>query len=170
MAEDNGRQGNSKVPNKKQKRKTGNQKVTEEACTELERDAKKRRVGGLSPELPSEMQEIQIYRGGQKTEPSLSAKTAPISEYFGVKQGKRAKNLEGQSKGKAGVESGDNLWGEGEVREGNLGSEVRSDPGREIINRSQRNLKPLDVTAPELQAKVCEVLNPEEGLGNLVPG
>ena len=47
---------------------------------------------------------------------------------------------------------------------------MRLDPGRENINRSQRNLKPLDVTAPELQAKVCEVLNPEEGLGNLVPG
>ena len=93
-----------------------------------------------------------------------------ISEYFGIKGGNRAKNYEGQSKGKARAGTGDNLGVEGEVMEGKLGSEVRSDPERENLNRSQMNLKPLDVTAPELIATVCEVLNPEEGLGNLVPG
>ena len=100
----------------------------------------------------------------------MSSKIAPISEYFGVKQGNRAKNYEGQSKGKARVESGDNLGVEGEIMEGNLGSGVRSDPEREGINGSQRILKPLDVLAPELQATECEILNPEEGLDRLVPG
>ena len=66
--------------------------------------------------------------------------------------------------------SGDNLGVKRDIIEGKPGSEVRLDPEREGINGSQRNLKPLDVTAPELIATVCEVLNPEEGLGNLVPG
>ena len=120
----------------------------------------------LSPKLSSEMPREQIYRGGQKTEPSLSSKTTPISEYFGKKQGKGAKNYQGQSKSKARAGTGDNLGVEGEV----IGSEVRSDPERESINRSKMDLKPPNVTAPVLIAADCEVLNPEEGLGNLVPG
>ena len=62
LADDRGRQSSSKVPTK-QKR---SQKVTEKSCTEFERDAKKRRMDGLSPELPSEMQKIQAYRGDRR--------------------------------------------------------------------------------------------------------
>ena len=67
--------------------------------------------------------------------------------------------------------SGDNLGVKRDIIEGKPGSEVRLDPEREGINGSQRNLKPLDVLAPELEAAECVILNPEEGLNNqLFPG
>ena len=67
--------------------------------------------------------------------------------------------------------SGDNLGVKRDIIEGKPGSEVRLDPEREGINGSQRNLKPLDVLAPVLQATECEILYPEEGLDNQhVPG
>ena len=116
----------------------------------------------MSPELPSETPEIQIYRGGRKAEPNLSVGTTPISEYFGKNMGKGAKNSKGQIKGKVRAENGDNPGVEGEV----TGSEVRSDPERDNINRSRWNLKSLNVTTQKLLAPDCEsVLNPEEGPG-----
>ena len=81
---------------------------------------------------------------------------------FGKKQGKGAKIFQGQTKSKVRAGTGDNLGVEGEV----TGSEVRLDPEREDINRSRWNLKPLNVTTPNLLAPACEeVLNPEEGPG-----
>ena len=77
---------------------------------------------------------------------------------MGKNRAKRRKTFKG--KVRAGTE--DNLGVEGEV----TGSEVRSDPERDKINRSRWNLKSLNVTTQKLLAPDCEtVLNPEEGPG-----